>query len=182
MALARISIGDHRAFEYLYQQTSAHLLGVAHRILRRRDLAEDVVHDVFVTVWTRAHQYNGALARPMTWLITMVRNRSIDRLRARGIEFSPAPHADEEGPDRHAADAEAKAAGDDAARAFEGARIGACMERLNAAHRQCLALAYYQGLTHAEVATRLDAPLGSVKVWIRRGLAQLRSCLQPARA
>jgi RNA polymerase sigma-70 factor, ECF subfamily len=174
-ALARVAQGDPRAFVHVHELTRVHLLSVALRIVRQRELAEDVLQDVYVAVWQRAGQYDPAIARPMTWLITMVRHRAIDLLRSRRKGDSAEPGEAVHEP------TEAAWADDSAhplERRFDAARIGACLPRLSPPHRQSLALAYYHGLTHSQVADRLGAPIGSVKSWIRRGLDQLRQCIE----
>jgi RNA polymerase sigma-70 factor, ECF subfamily len=174
-ALARVAQGDPRAFVHVHELTRVHLLSVALRIVRQRELAEDVLQDVYVAVWQRAGQYDPAIARPMTWLITMVRHRAIDLLRSRRKGDSAEPGEAVHEP------TEAAWADDSAhplERRFDAARIGACLPRLSPPHRQSLALAYYHGLTHSQVAERLGAPIGSVKSWIRRGLDQLRQCIE----
>ncbi len=182
--MARVALRDRAAFRRVYELTSAHLLSVAFRVLKRRELAEDVLQEVYVRLWSRAHEYDAAIARPMSWLITIVRHRAIDLLRARrsdpnGDAAAPlgAEH-DDEAMQLH----DAGAAAGLAERAFDQARVGACMHALSAVQRQCLALAYYHGLTQLEVAARLQVPLGSVKVWVRRGLDRLRRCLEAARS
>lgn len=175
--------GDHEAFSQVYARSSAHLMGVAVRILGRPQAAEDVLQEAFVSIWKNAASYRtqvgGQEIQPMTWLITIVRNRALDALRAR------ARRSEEE------LDARGPEAGDDAAlgaspsaldlfgAAAERLHIERCLEVLQGTHRQSLALAYYQGLSHSEVAARMGAPLGSVKAWIRRGLERLKQCLQP---
>lgn len=174
-ALARVAQGDRCAFRRVHELTRVHLMSVAVRIVRQRELAEDVLQDVYAAVWHRAGQYDPAIARPMTWLITMVRHRAIDLLRARhkGGWAQPGDAVKEP----------TEAAWPDASahpleRGFDAARIGAYLERLSPPHRQSLALAYYHGLSHSQVAERLGAPIGSVKSWIRRGLDQLRQCIE----
>ncbi len=179
-ALARVARGDERAFRRLYELTRVHLLRVAVRIVRQRGLAEDVLQDVYMVVWHRAGQYDPSIARPMTWLITMVRNRAIDLLRSRnrGLQQS-AVQGDSESAEH--APREAHALNDSVERverALDGARINACLHRLSPPHRQSLALAYHHGLSHAQVAEHLGAPIGSVKSWIRRGLAHLQHCVE----
>jgi RNA polymerase sigma-70 factor, ECF subfamily len=174
-ALACTAQGDLRAFRRVHELTRVHLLSVALRIVRQRELAEDVLQDVYVAVWQRAGQYDPAIARPMTWLITMVRHRAIDLLRSRHkggwVEPGEALREPTESgwlddsaqqPERH----------------FDAARVGAYLQRLSPPHRQSVALAYYHGLSHSQVAERLGAPIGSVKSWIRRGLDQLRQCIE----
>lgn len=177
--LARTAHGDHGAFEEVYRRTNAHLFGVALRMLGREQAAEDVLQEAFVSVWKNAGswrpQVDGQEIQPMTWLIAIVRNKALDALRSRTRrKESELPQAEEDGdvgPDG------APSALELLARATEQLHITACMDALDGSHRQSLALAYYQGLSHSEVAAQMGAPLGSVKAWIRRGLEKLKACL-----
>ncbi len=183
--LAQTARGDHAAFEEVYRRTHAHLFGVAIRMLGREQAAEDVLQEAFVNVWKNAAQYQthvgGQEIQPMTWLIAIVRNKALDALRAtarkRETELPDEPDAD--APGALGASASALDLFQQAARAM---RVEACLGELDGSHRQSLALAYYQGLTHTEVAAQMQAPLGSVKAWIRRGLDKLRTCLEAAGA
>ncbi len=178
--LQRTAHGDRAAFRRVYELTSAHLLGVAIRILGRQQAAEDVLQDAFVSVWKNAASYDPNVAQPMTWLITIVRNRTLDVLRAEGRRNETAlDTGDDDAAPTDVADG-APGPLQLLAQATESMRIKGCMERLDASHRQSLALAYYQGLSHSEVAEQMACPLGSVKTWIRKGLAQLKSCLGSA--
>jgi RNA polymerase sigma-70 factor (ECF subfamily) len=178
--LARVALGDRAALRHVYEATSAHLFGVALRILQRHDLAEDVLQEAFVNVWHHAGSYRAAQAQPMTWLISIVRNKALDHLRAA---------------QRHATDSLDAATEDDEApqvvderpdpmqlllQAADTLSIRACLEAIEPAQRQCLSLAYFHGYSHGEVAAHLHAPLGSVKSWIRRGLERLKGCLDRA--
>jgi len=175
--LARVALGDRAALRRVYDATNAHLFGVALRILNRRDLAEDALQESFVNVWHHAGSYRTSQAEPMTWLISIVRNKALDHLRSG---------------QRHVAESIDAARDEDEARqipderpdpmqllmaAADALSIRACLNAIEASQRQCLALAYYHGYSHAEVAEHLRAPLGSVKAWIRRGLERLRKCL-----
>lgn len=175
--LARVALGDRAAFARVYQATSSHLLGVALRILKRRDVAEDVLQEAFVSVWHHAGSYQAATSQPMTWLISIVRNRALDVVRS-----ATSRHETEmpESPDGDSLDTADAGPGPLAllTSAFDAMAIRGCMEALDAAHRQCLALAYYQGMSHSEVAAHLKAPLGSVKAWVRRGLERLKQCVE----
>ena len=182
--LARVALGDRAAFQRVYQATSAHLFGVAMRMLNRRDLAEDVLQESFVNVWHHAGGYQAAAGQPMTWLISIVRNKCLDLLRAIGrrpTESLDARDDDDDAPARDIAD-ERPSPLQMLGQASEALHIRACMDALDASHRQCLALAYYHGMSHAEVAAHLRAPLGSVKAWVRRGLDKLKACLDRAGA
>jgi RNA polymerase sigma-70 factor (ECF subfamily) len=175
--LARVALADRAALRRVYDATSAHLFGVALRILGRRDLAEDVLQEAFLNVWHHAGSYQASYAQPMTWLISIVRNKALDHLRA-GQRHAA------ESLDANGADGEALQVADERptpmqllTAAADALAIRACMDAIDASQRQCLALAYYHGYSHSEVAEHLRAPLGSVKAWIRRGLERLKKCL-----
>lgn len=177
--ITRTAQGDHAAFAQVYERTRAHLFGVAVRMLGREQAAEDVLQDAFVSVWKSAAGWRAEVAgqqlQPMTWLIAIVRNKALDALRAR------TRRKEDELPDEEAVAADGGAAPsalDLLSQATQAAQIEGCLNALDGSHRQSLALAYYQGLSHREVADQMGAPLGSVKAWIRRGLEKLKNCLQ----
>ena len=174
--LSRVALGDRKAFRALYDATSPSLFGVAVRILNRRDRAEDVIQDAFVNVWQRAASYSVAMSRPMTWLTAIVRNRALDVLRSESARPTEALHDEENGDVHEPADERPDPLGL-LERAVDEVRIRDCLGDIQGPQRQCLALAYYHGLSHSEVAAHLAAPIGSVKVWIRRGLERLKRCL-----
>lgn len=177
--LARVALGDRAAFQRVYRATSAHLFGIALRILNRRDLAEDALQDAFVNVWHNAGSYQATTSQPMTWLIAIVRNKALDHLRSAQRTSADSLDADDDD------DSAPREIADERpnpmqllVQATEGLRIRGCMEALDATHRQSLALAFYHGLSHSEVAEQMRAPLGSVKSWVRRGLDKLKQCLE----
>ena len=176
--LARVALGDRGAFEQVYRATCAHLLGVALRISQRRDRAEDALQEAFVNVWHRAGSFDASVASPMTWLINIVRNKAIDMQRSGKTERARTGELDDEA---------LAVAADESQQpqhlwqaSLERLHIDACMAALGASQRQALALAYYRGLAHAEIAETLNAPLGTVKAWVRRGLDKLQGCLRAA--
>jgi RNA polymerase sigma-70 factor (ECF subfamily) len=170
--LYRTALGDQRAFEQLYQQTSPQLFGVALALLRRRDLAEEVLQEAYVKVWHSAGSYQPERGAVSTWLGTIVRRSAIDRLRRGKGERAELSEAEweafvDEGPgplERMLEDDDAR-------------RLARCLEHLDENQRQSVRLAFFQGLTHRELADRLAAPLGTVKAWVRRGLDKLKGCL-----
>lgn len=174
--IARVSLGDRRAFEQLYRATCNYLLAVAWRVLQRQTLAEEVLQDAFVKVWHSASAYDARLGVPMTWLINIVRNRAIDVRRAGSSSVGDSAPGDDNLPEALAPAAAGPEQWLDAS--IRATHIQACMGRLTAQQRQALALAYYRGMTHAEVADALDASLGTVKAWVRRGLVYLKACLE----
>lgn len=180
--LGRVSLGDRVAFATLYQLTSAHLLGVVLRINANRAQAEDLLQEVFVKVWGAAGSFDAQKAQPMTWLTSIARNRAIDSLRRRQSEptwVSSRASADDEDDDM----LDLIASTDDGpmdlmGQAVQARAVKLCFHALTGEQQQTLALAFYQGLTHSEVAEHLRQPLGTVKSWVRRGLLALRACLE----
>ncbi|MBI5258786.1 MAG: sigma-70 family RNA polymerase sigma factor [Burkholderiales bacterium] len=176
--LARVALQDRQAFEQVYRLTSDYLLGLAWGILNHRDRAEDVLQEAFMNVWYGAAGFNPALASPMTWLINIVRNKSIDKLRSGKTERATTVELDDEAMQLPADDAlQPQHLLDDS---LVRARIDTCMAGLAAVQRQAIALAYYRGMVHTEIAEALGAPLGTVKAWVRRGVDKLKSCLETA--
>ena len=177
--MARVALGDQAAFARLYQETSAHLYGVAARILKDGAAAEEVLQEAFVNVWHHAGSYEAAKSQPMTWLAVIVRNRCLDQLRRRELDTVRMTSDDDDGkefdlPSGDPTPVEMLLAGADAQ------SVRACVDALDAGQKQAIALAYYQGLTHAELADHLRQPLGTVKSWVRRGLERLKACLDRA--
>ncbi len=171
--LGAIANGDSGAFEQLYRSTSAKLFGICLRILPQRGDAEDVLQEVFTTIWRKAAQYDAALASPITWLAMLARNRAIDKLRASANERQAAPiDLAEEVSDPAPSPAKATELGDDRQ------RLNSCMDQLEAQRSKLIRIAFFDGATYEELAARCGSPLGTVKSWIRRGLAQLKACLE----
>ncbi len=181
MLIAATARGDHACFARIYERTHRHLFGVAVRILGQGQAAEDVLQEAYVSIWKNARNYrsevDGHTIQPMTWLIAIVRNKALDafrsRVRRRESEWPEAGGAGEEDSQTTSAPSALQLL----EQATQALHVERCMNALDGSHRQSLALAYYQGLSHAEVAAQMGAPLGSVKAWIRRGLDKLKSCL-----
>ena len=189
--LARTGLGDRAAFATLYDRTSGHLFAVVLRINRDRAQAEDILQEVFVKIWRAAQSFDAAQSQPLTWLTSIARNRAIDSLRRQQTQpqIQNFASTDGGGPGGEAPDEQDfhDTVADDAAgpmellsQASEARALAQCMQVLNPQQRQCVALAFYDGLSHAEVAEQLRQPLGTVKSWVRRGLLALKSCLQSA--
>ena len=183
--LSRVGLGDRAAFATLYKQTAAHLMGVVVRINRDRAQAEDVLQEVYVNVWRAAGRFDAAMSQPMTWLTSVARNRAIDSLRRRQTE--PQTVSTSTGFDNDNDDDMLQYQASDApgplellASAGEARALKICLGELTGEQQQSLALAFYQGLSHGEVAAHLRQPLGTVKSWLRRGLQALKTCLERA--
>jgi len=176
--LPRVALGDRAAFEQVYRATCAHLLGVAFRILNNRERAEEVLQEAFVNIWHGAGGFDAAVARPMTWLINIVRNKAIDALRSGKTGRAATIALDDEALSVAADAAQQPQALFD--ESLTRLRIAGCMGELGGTQRQALALAYYRGMVHTEIAEALGAPLGTVKAWVRRGLDKLKTCLEAA--
>ncbi|MGN6529694.1 MAG: sigma-70 family RNA polymerase sigma factor [Burkholderiaceae bacterium] len=184
--IARCALGDRVAFRLLYDATAARLLGVIAQLVGRGAQAEDVLQEVYVRIWKSAGQYRPAAGAPMAWMAAAARYRAIDHLRARGarpeVAVADLPRTEEgdddaDDPTRRLPDPGRSPDGEVEARSGAEAVQG-CLKRLQGAQQQSISLAYYQGLSHGEIAAHLGAPLGSVKTWVRRGLIALKACLE----
>jgi RNA polymerase sigma-70 factor (ECF subfamily) len=147
------------------------LYGVALRFMGRHDLAEEVLQESFVRIWNNASRYESHLSAPLTWMINITRNQAIDQLR----KHRERPLSEVE--EQTLVD-EAPSAHEQLSSAREASALNHCLENLEGMQRQSITVAYFQGLTCAELAEQLAAPLGSVKSWIRRGMERLRRCLE----
>jgi RNA polymerase sigma-70 factor (ECF subfamily) len=170
-ALMRTGQEDRDAFRSVYRMTSAKLFGICLRICGDRQGAEDVLHDVYLTIWNRAGAYQPGRASPISWLATIARNRAIDWRRREGRSRSaPVEEAD--------AVPDGRPAQDDLLIADEAnARLHHCLEGIESRQRGAIRSAFFGGLTYAELAERQAVPLGTMKSWVRRGLLALRGCL-----
>jgi len=171
--LGQCALGNQRAFADLYTLTSAKLFGVALRIVRRQDWAEEVLQECYVNIWNHAGDYAAARSAPLTWMTSIVRNRSLDWLRRPQSETTGEEYeiAVEIWQDQAPGPMERLVA------AGESAALARCLEQLEAKQRQSIALAFFHGLSHSELADHMKEPLGTVKTWVRRGLERLKGCL-----
>ena len=170
-ALHRVAQGDRPAFHEVYRRTCAKLMGVCLRISTDREEAEDVLQEVYVTVWQKAAQFDSSRSSPITWLATMARNRAIDRLRSSGRRITTAIDAIDEPADP------AASALDKLLEAEGEHTITTCIEELSQGDAVLIRTAFFEQATYAELATRAGLPLGTVKSRIRRALIKLRGCL-----
>ena len=174
--MARVALGDRAAFERVYRATCSHLYSIAFRTLRNEQKADEVLQEAYVNIWRQAATFDAQAGTPMTWMINVVRNKAIDAVRSRRAEASSTVELDESA-DELPADASGEP-GELLESSLAKARIHACMAGLPSSQRQALALAYYRGLVHTDIAATMNAPLGTAKGWVRRGLEQLRACLE----
>jgi len=171
--LSRCVLQDQKAFEALYEASSAKLFGVAVRITRRRDWAEEVLQESFVKIWHHAGSYDSAKSAPMTWMTAIVRNRALDWLR-RPQEVRT---SEEQESMLNAIPDEGPGPEDLVSMAAQARKLHECMQHLSDDQRRSITLAFFNGLSHGELAEKMGKPLGTVKTWIRRGLDRLKGCL-----
>jgi RNA polymerase sigma-70 factor (ECF subfamily) len=172
-AMVRLANGDRSALDEIYRATQMKLFGICYRILGDRKEAEDALQDVYVNLWQRADRYDPERASPISWLATFARNRAVDRLRmgkvrAGAIEMDQAAPIADAAPlaDSLLIDAE------------RNARVHTCLKTLDDNQRDNIREAFFGGKTYVELAQAQDVPLGTMKSWIRRGLAKLKACLE----
>jgi RNA polymerase sigma factor (sigma-70 family) len=176
MALPEAHADGERALRELYDLTSSKLFGLALRVLGRRDWAEDVLQEAYLTVWRSAGDYRATLSPPLAWMGLIVRSRALDFLRRRASERADAAvELDDMIADTVAGDSPNPM--DTSCASEQAWALHECLRKLEARQREVLSLAYLRDLSHSELAEQLKLPLGTVKTWIRRGLDQLRGCM-----
>ena len=166
------SQGKHQDLKKLYQFTSANLFSVALRILNDRGLAEDCLQQVFIKVWNNADSYDASKAKARTWLNTITRNQALDMLRRNR-------HSKLHDGEEALLQVEDNAANQEQQVSLwqSSKQLHRCLEDIPEQQRLCLELAYFEGLTHQGLSDRIETSLGTVKTWIRRGLARLQTCM-----
>ena len=172
--LHRVAAQDREALAAFYDQTVGALFGTSLRILGDPQEAEEVVQDVFLQIWDKAATFDAKLGAPLYWALSIARNRSIDRLRSRQRRARLIEELrDEEAPEHGSAPLPQDGLDSDDLTAIRSA-----VDSLPSEQRQAIAMAFFAGLTHAEIAEALGEPLGTVKARIRRGMMKLRETLQ----
>ena len=159
------SQGDKHAFSTLYQQTSGKLFAISLNMLSNRAHAEEVLQDAFIKIWHNASEYNASKGTVISWMISIVRYRSLDALRYNKVRKEQTMGDDDF--DIQSVDVNYD----------ENTKLVNCIEQLEPQQKQAIHLAYYKGLSHSELVDHIESPLGTVKSWIRRGLTQLQRCL-----
>ncbi|MBC7931381.1 MAG: sigma-70 family RNA polymerase sigma factor [Rubrivivax sp.] len=162
------ALGNRHAFASLYDRYSPGLFGLLLRILHSRADAEDVMQEVFLQVWLSAADFDEARGRPFTWMVILTRSRAIDRIRALSARQRAAVETQREAPQCDFSDA-----CEDAIRSEQGRIVREALAALPDKQRNALLLAYFEGLSHSQIAARLGVPLGPVKTWTRSGLTKL---------
>lgn len=174
-ALDGCARGERQALERLYAQESARLLGVAQRLVRDSALAQDIVHDAFIKVWTGAASFDRTRGSARGWIFSITRNLALNALRNHAREVQGED-------DDEQAHAQATLEGwNETVDSFDWrvnpGRIEFCLEQLDPVRRNCVFHAYVDGYSHHEIAQKTGAPLGTVKAWIKRSLTVLRECI-----
>ena len=165
-AIARCADGDRLALRLIFDREAGRMVGVAMRILRRQELAEEAVQESFMRIWRGARGFDPSRGAARTWLYTIVRNQALTKARGESR------FAADELTDAH------QAVPDDAiARLPEQSALRRCLGVLENERRTAVVLSYVEGLSHAQIAARLNVPLGTAKSWTRRGLQALRECM-----
>lgn len=163
--LCKTAQGNKAAFADLYRQTSAKLFAISLNMLSNRAHAEEVLQEAFIKIWHNASEYNPTKGTVISWMISIVRYRSLDALRYHKVRKEQA--IGDEGYDEQDIDINYD----------DQTKLVNCIEQLDPQQKQAIHLAYYKGLSHGELVNHIETPLGTVKSWIRRGLQQLQRCL-----
>ncbi len=169
--VVRVAMKDRAAFDMLYRHTSAKLFGVCLRVLGNRAEAEEALQDVYVKIWTKADRFAVSELSPISWLVAVARNHSIDRLRSRRGPAADIEEASEiadpqPGPE------------DNVAAASEMTKVERCLAELEADRGSAVRAAYVDGDSYADLAARFGIPLNTMRTWLRRSLIRLRECME----
>ena len=169
--LTRVAARDRAAFAEVYRATSSKLYGIILRILKRRDLADEVLQEVYVKIWERSSEFDPKRASPITWMATIARNRALDEVRRKN------PVSLEDHPEILDVASDEAGALDLVLRGEDGKRLNDCLNRLEPGRRQMVVLAYCEGFSRDELGVQFGQPANTIKTWLRRSLAQLKACL-----
>ena len=170
-----VADGDRDALGQLYDRTSAQVYGLALRILRNEPAAEEITTDIYLQAYSLAPSYAAERGSPLAWLLTIARSRALDRLRADRTRQRREQDIDV------ALDLASSAAGPEEISTLAGRQraVRAALGRLPPDQRELIEIAYFAGLSHSEIASKLGQPLGTVKTRIRKGMQMLREALGP---
>lgn len=173
--LRSVARGDRQAFRQLYDLTAPKLFAILLRMMRDRPAAEEILQDVFLRVWRNAGRYSPEMGPAMAWLTVVARNRAIDVLRQKS-EVTMAPS--EDGEDWYARIAEPR---DREAEMLDNGALRFCLRQIDPQKRECLLQAYYEGFSREELAARHRQPVNTIKTWLHRSLAALKTCMEAQR-
>lgn len=169
--MAGVARGDQTAFERLYAATRAKLYGVVLRILRRTDLADEVIQEAYLKIWNNAGSFDAKLATPITWMVAIARNRALDVVRRKSeVSIEDEPEAMETAGEEPNPLARQEMTDD-------LRRLLGCLGQLEEDRRRLVLLAYYSGWSREQLAAKFDAPANTIKTWLRRSLLEIRECL-----
>jgi len=169
--MAGVARGDQAAFERLYVATRAKLFGVVLRILRRTDLAEEVIQETYLKIWNNAGSFDAKLATPITWMVAIARNRALDVVRRKSeVSIEDEPEAMETAGEEPNPLARQEMTD-------ELKRLLGCLGQLDEERRRLVLLAYYGGWSREQLAVKFEAPANTIKTWLRRSLLEIRECL-----
>ena len=175
--IARIGRRDQTAFSAFYDRMSGPLYSLAIKMLGDPAEAQDALQDVFLQIWSRASMYDPEQSSVFSWTVLLTRSRVIDRLRARGRRSRVVVGSTEDTSGAEADASVAESAADTAEKKDEAARVRYVLNNLPSEQREAIELAFFEHLSHHEIAARLGQPLGTIKARIRRGLLRLRERL-----
>ena len=172
--LARCALEDRRAFKQLYDATASKLNGIAFRIMRNVDSADEVLQEAFIQIWRRSSEYRSDLSEPMTWMASIVRYRAFDRLKCekRRIEGSQIKA------DLAVFNSIADGANDQYELCEINQQLEACLQILEQTQQESILMAYYYGYSREEISGHFNKPINTIKSWLRRGLTRLQQCLE----
>ena len=163
---------DRAAFAQLYKATAPKLLGVVLRILKERSWADDVIQEVYLKVWLRAGLFNAGKASPITWLVSVARNKAIDELR----KYPAGRTTTDDAMDERAA--RQPTSQDQMEDQQEVSKLNICIDQLEKERQDMVRLAYLSGWSREELASQYDQPVNTVKSWLRRALQDIKGCLE----
>jgi RNA polymerase sigma-70 factor (ECF subfamily) len=173
--MGRVAEGDRAAFASLYRRFSTPLYSLALKMLANEAEAQDLIQEVFLSVWNKASTYRAEKGSAFAWVVSQTRNRAIDRLRSRRRRSEL---VDAHRPELEPSGSVVLSSADHCALSERGREVRSALEQLSADQRQVLRMAFFEGLTQAEIAQKLEEPLGTIKARACRGMARLRSILR----
>ena len=169
--LQRVSQEDRLAFSELYEATHRKLFGVVYRILKNQSVSEDVLQEVYLKIWDKASSFDASLASPITWMVTIARNRTIDEVRKNTLPDS------EVDVDFDLIADDSMMPDDSFTKGRDLRQLETCLDELESPRDEMVKAAYLDGLSRQELAERFEQPLGTIKTWLHRSIKQLQGCM-----